>query len=331
MFKARRLRLSSPVSLARCSSPPSSTRSRGSSPPSSTRSCGSSPPSSRRSCGSSRPSSTRALSWLVLRIRNGLWFLITNIAQRVSLLCNSMVRPLTLVRLFGAGMILATFFLFNSSEYISSLDNSVAWIWRCGILVQVSLTLPLPRTLSPKEMLQLFQNRWCQSIPYDALKAAGSLLSYCAFEWLGSTVKIHSDRHLMYSSITFFLFLVIVDLLYDVEDAIAICDGYVFAGYGLMLNQEVIPKKFIHSTCFSFCLLKTYMRSNRDIILALIEKPGPVTEDIQNQSDAVAKKEEGESYHVLDMSGVVRRDQKVLYRLGSFTRVRSNTDEVGYN
>lgn len=71
-----------------------------------------------------------ALSWLVLRIRNGLWFLITNIAQRVSLLCNSMVRPLTLVRLFGAGMILATFFLFNSSEYISSLDNSVAWIWR---------------------------------------------------------------------------------------------------------------------------------------------------------------------------------------------------------
>ena len=180
-------------------------------------------------------------------------------------------------------------------------------------------------------MLQLFQNRWCQSIPYDALKAAGSLLSYCAFEWLGSTVKIHSDRHLMYASITFFLFLVIVDLLYDVEDAIAICDGYVFAGYGLMLNQEVIPKKFIHSTCFSFCLLKTYMRSNRDIILALIEKPGPVTEDIQNQSDAVAKKEEGESYHVLDMSGVVRRDQKVLYRLGSFTRVRSNTDEVGYN
>lgn len=210
----------------------------------------------------------------------------------------------------------------------------------------VSLMLPLPRTLRPKEMLQLFQNRWCQSIPYDALKAAGSILSYCAFEWLGSTVKIHNDRHLMYASITFFLFLVIVDLLYDVEDAIAICDGYVFAGYGLMLNQEVIPKKFIHSTCFSFCLLKTYMRSNRDIILALIEKPEPVTEDIpllplttqptvspsiQNQSDAVAKKEEEESCQVLDMSGVVRGDQKVLYRPGSFTRVRSNTDEVGYN
>lgn len=33
----------------------------------------------------------------------------------------------------------------------------------------VSLMLPLPRTLRPKEMLQLFQNRWCQSIPYDAL------------------------------------------------------------------------------------------------------------------------------------------------------------------
>ncbi|CAN7061833.1 unnamed protein product [Brassica oleracea var. botrytis] len=143
-----------------------------------------------------------ALSWLVLGIRNGLWFLITNIALRVSLLCNSMVRPMTLVRLFGAGMILATFFLFNSSE------------------------------------------------------------------------------------------------------------------------------------------------SNRDIILALIEKPEPVTEDIpllplttqptvspsiQNQSDAVAKKEEEESCQVLDMSGVVRGDQKVLYRPGSFTRVRSNTDEVGYN
>nr|VDD57703.1 unnamed protein product [Brassica oleracea] len=219
--------------------------------------------------------------------------------------------------------------------YGSTYDayTSVAWMWRCCILVQVSLMLPLPRTLRPKEMLQLFQNRWCQSIPYDALKAAGSILSYCAFEWLGSTVKIHNDRHLMYASITFFLFLVIVDLLYDVEDAIAICDGYVFAGYGLMLNQEVIPKKFIHSTCFSFCLLKTYMRSNRDIILALIEKPEPVTEDIpiQNQSDAVAKKEEEESCQVLDMSGVVRGDQKVLYRPGSFTRVRSNTDEVGYN
>ncbi|KAF3502682.1 hypothetical protein F2Q69_00045323 [Brassica cretica] len=111
-------------------------------------------------------------------------------------------------------------------------------------------------------------------------------------------------------------------------------------------HQEVIPKKFIHSTCFSFCLLKTYMRSNRDIILALIEKPEPVTEDIpllplttqptvspsiQNQSDAVAKKEEEESCRVLDMSGVVRGDQKVLYRPGSFTRVRSNIDEVGYN
>ncbi|KAF3563358.1 hypothetical protein DY000_02019550 [Brassica cretica] len=222
----------------------------------------------------------------------------------------------TLVRLFGAGMILATFFLFNSSEYISSLDTSVAWIWRCCILVQVSLMLPLPRTLRPKEMLQLFQNRWCQSIPYDALKAAGSILSYCAFEWLGSTVKIHNDRHLMYASITFFLFLVIVDLLYDVEDAIAICDGYVTK------------------------------RSNRDIILALIEKPEPVTEDIpllplttqptvspsiQNQSDAVAKKEEEESCQVLDMSGVVRGDQKALYRPGSFTRVRSNTDKVGYD
>ncbi|KAF2571850.1 hypothetical protein F2Q70_00006490 [Brassica cretica] len=111
-------------------------------------------------------------------------------------------------------------------------------------------------------------------------------------------------------------------------------------------HQEVIPKKFIHSTCFSFCLLKTYMRSNRDIILALIEKPEPVTEDIpllplttqptvspsiQNQSDAVAKKEEEESCQVLDMSGVVRGDQKVLYRPGSFTRVRSNTDKVGYD
>ncbi|KAG2258522.1 hypothetical protein Bca52824_077816 [Brassica carinata] len=248
-----------------------------------------------------------ALSWLVLGIRNGLWFLITNIALRVSLLCNSMVRPMTLVRLFGLLRV-----------YILSLDTNVAWMWRCCILVQVSLMLPLPRTLRPKEMLQLFQNRWCQSIPYDALKAAGSILSYCAFEWLGSTVKIHNDRHLMYASITFFLFLVIVDLLYD----------------------------FIHSTCFSFCLLKTYMRSNRDIILALIEKPEPVTEDIpllplttqptvspsiQNQSDAVAKKEEEESCQVLDMSGVVRGDQKVLYRPGSFTRVRSNTDEVGYN
>nr|VDD20573.1 unnamed protein product [Brassica rapa] len=260
----------------------------------------------------------KALVWLISAVFNARALVASLANPKRSLVLDHQYRPTCVAPLQLDGS--------TSDAY-----NSVAWIWRCGILVQVSLTLPLPRTLSPKEMLQLFQNRWCQSIPYDALKAAGSLLSYCAFEWLGSTVKIHSDRHLMYSSITFFLFLVIVDLLYDVEDAIAICDGYVFAGYGLMLNQEVIPKKFIHSTCFSFCLLKTYMRSNRDIILALIEKPGPVTEDIQNQSDAVAKKEEGESYHVLDMSGVVRRDQKVLYRLGSFTRVRSNTDEVGYN
>uniref|UniRef100_M4CYH8 Uncharacterized protein n=1 Tax=Brassica campestris TaxID=3711 RepID=M4CYH8_BRACM len=274
----------------------------------------------------------KALVWLISAVFNARALVASLANPKRSLVLDHQYRPTCVAPLQLDGS--------TSDAY-----NSVAWIWRCGILVQVSLTLPLPRTLSPKEMLQLFQNRWCQSIPYDALKAAGSLLSYCAFEWLGSTVKIHSDRHLMYSSITFFLFLVIVDLLYDVEDAIAICDGYVFAGYGLMLNQEVIPKKFIHSTCFSFCLLKTYMRSNRDIILALIEKPEPVTEDIpllpltqptvspsnQNQSDAVAKKEEDESYHVLDMSGVVRRDQKVMYRPGSFTRVRSNTDEVGYN
>ncbi|CAF1789055.1 unnamed protein product [Brassica oleracea var. botrytis] len=132
--------------------------------------------------------------------------------------------------------------------------------------------------------------------------------SYCAFEWLGSTMP---------------------------------------SRYATATSPRGHPyKKFIHSTCFSFCLLKTYMRSNRDIILALIEKPEPVTEDIpllplttqptvspsiQNQSDAVAKKEEEESCQVLDMSGVVRGDQKVLYRPGSFTRVRSNTDEVGYN
>lgn len=144
-------------------------------------------------------------------------------------------------------MILATFFLFNSSEYISSLDTSVAWMWRCCILVQVSLMLPLPRTLRPKEMLQLFQNRWCQSIPYDALKAAGSILSYCAFEWLGSTVKIHNDRHLMYASITFFLFLVIVDLLYDVEDAIAICDGYVTKRSSLKSSFTLRVSRFVCS------------------------------------------------------------------------------------
>lgn len=145
---------------------------------------------------------------LVVSLWNPQWSVILDLQYRPTCLVLLQLyfptyNACTLVR---AAMILATFFLFNSWVYISSLDTTVGWIWRCCILVQGSLLLPLPRTLKLKEIFELFQNRWCQSIPYDALKASGSIICYYVFDWLGSTIKIHSDRHPMYTSITVILY-----------------------------------------------------------------------------------------------------------------------------
>lgn len=69
-------------------------------------------------------------------------------------------------------------------------------------------------------------------------------------------MKIEHDWFLMNSSICFLVFLIAIDIVYNLEEDIKLCDGFLSAGFGLMMSQTVISHKIVFFVGIMISLLK---------------------------------------------------------------------------
>lgn len=73
---------------------------------------------------------------------------------------------------------------------------------------------------------------------------------------MGYSLKIETDTVLMNDLLSFVFFLIVIDYVYDIDEDVKLCDGYLFAGFGLMTAQKVIPQWVIISA-LTFLFWKT--------------------------------------------------------------------------
>lgn len=144
------------------------------------------------------------------------------------------------------------------------------------------LILPIfPRRWRIKEALEwccgyVWDKPWFKSVLYDIIKGGGAIACFYGANHLRSFFNdTLADGRIIHASLTYVLFLLALDFLYDFEEVFEICDNSVLAGYGLMINAKqtiiVIAIGVVHTTCVILCVLKTFLRSNLRLFHIMIE------------------------------------------------------------
>ncbi|KAF2536275.1 hypothetical protein F2Q68_00023006 [Brassica cretica] len=192
-------------------------------------------------------------------------------------------------------MLVITLALVHSSAFVDTLSDGYKWLARSVVIAPGLLIFPFcPRPWPMKEKLEewcvnMSEKPWFRSILYDLVKGGGAIACYYGSNYLGTFLQIITDPCLIHATVSFTFFLLTLDFLYDFEEVIELCDNFVFACYGLMINenQRKIRHFFVHATCVLLCVFKSFLRSNMQLFLSKIEKPEvglPLTVDQAIQS-----------------------------------------------
>ncbi|XP_010518488.1 PREDICTED: ribonucleoside-diphosphate reductase large subunit-like isoform X2 [Camelina sativa] len=146
----------------------------------------------------------------------------------------------------------ATVCLFLRSTFFASLPIKKLWVPVITFVVCTLLLFPLPR-------LRL-QRRLNNTHSYAICKSIGSFGCNYAFNSLGSSVTLDQDSFLSQASLTFAILLIAFDYLYEVDEDFQVCDGYLFAGFGLMMGQQKIPQWVVAVIGIGLCFIKNYLQ-----------------------------------------------------------------------
>ncbi|KAG2274258.1 hypothetical protein Bca4012_046568 [Brassica carinata] len=225
----------------------------------------------------------------------GLKWYYNSVVQGLNSLFAHLFFGLALVRWFGFLMLVITLALVHSSAFVDTLSDGYKWLARSVVIAPGLLIFPFcPRPWPMKEKLEewcvnMSEKPWFRSILYDLVKGGGAIACYYGSNYLGTFLQIITDPCLIHATVSFTFFLLTLDFLYDFEEVIELCDNFVFACYGLMINenQRKIRHFFVHATCVFLCVFKSFLRSNMQLFLSKIEKPEvglPLTIDQATQS-----------------------------------------------
>ncbi|VVA99875.1 unnamed protein product [Arabis nemorensis] len=128
---------------------------------------------------------------------------------------------------------LAIYFFF-ASPLFSTLTELQQFLTCVFFFLNTMFLLPLPINL--EESLKDL------GLGYHALlKSVMAFGSYLFFDWVGKAMTLHEDFNMATSSVWYLMYLLTTEARFHFEEELAICDGFLFAGYGLMINQNVIP------------------------------------------------------------------------------------------
>ncbi|CAF1788262.1 unnamed protein product [Brassica oleracea var. botrytis] len=234
---------------------------------------------------------------MVTKLSNtGLKWYYNSVVQGLYSLFAHLFFGLALVRWFGFLMLVITLALVHSSAFVDTLSDGYKWLARSVVIAPGLLIFPFcPRPWPMKKKLEewcvnMSQKPWFRSILYDLVKGGGAIACYYGSNYLGTFLQIITDPCLIHATVSFTFFLLTLDFLYDFEEVIELCDNFVFACYGLMINenQRKIRHFFVHATCVFLCVFKSFLRSNMQLFLSKIEKKPevglPLTVDQATQS-----------------------------------------------
>lgn len=216
------------------------------------------------------------------------------VLQSLTAFCTYLFTGMALVRWFGFACLMTTLALVNYSDYVNTLADGYKWLARCLVLLPGFLILPLPRPWPIKEALEEWVEKkcakpWVRSMLHDFIKGGGAILCYYASNCLGDFLQIITDLCLIHATLSFTFFLLTLDLIYDFEETLEVCDNFVFACYGLMINknQKRIKHLYVHITCAVVSFVKTFLRSNLTYFVSKIEnKRGDIPTTINREANS---------------------------------------------